>query len=749
MSKITLTDLVNLQNETTAVNAINGNNAVIETAFDNTLSRDGSAPNSMEASIDMDSNRILNLPSPTSANEPVRLQDLANYATGGTVTFNGVPNGGSAGASLIKNSSVNQDVTWGGNSLSFDIRSDVTTSRIPSSITSIVINRYDTGYPVQPAVYTRGNVSSTLALLDAGGNYWGLSGNTAYPEYFGAKVDGTTDDAPAIRSCMTYLKNVAPSVMFLGIGTYLLGTYTSTGSIQTAIVGYNGVSIKGQGNASILKLKTNFLPTLSFSLFKQANDTLADAINNASFTDFKIDGNVAGNNYNQYMPCFYISHNNSLTFQNLFVQNWPGSQIIALGYQQAGLGGASAVPTSTNPMVTDCYFLDNCSNTLITDFSAVFVCATDFLIHGNWCSLTAQSQYGTAIEVHGTGTCVGNVVRNHNKAFNVGSNPDTSAILDGNHAYNVYTFATIWETLGGANPDFNTKCVVSNNVCFLKDSTLNHAIDLINTRGISTSSVRICNNYFESLEAAGTATVNGCIYGGKVKDLEVTGNTAMNFPGPFFFNGVDPVNDVQVLRVDGNTIIDCGRSSTAGARYGISIQTSNRYNVLSLCNNIIKNTSTVYMTTGIISGAGLTATTGRGRIDGNFFFNITTNINWVGSTRMEGIWISYTPTLTASTGTATSASATGKYRLLYDTCQFQVVATVTTVGTAANDMIMTLPFTNAAFPAAFAGKETTTGKAVAASSAGSGTTIVSRFYDNTTAWANSNNVVVSGTYQIA
>lgn len=81
MSKISLTDLVNLQNETTAVNAINANNAVIETAFDNTLSRDGTQPNTMGASLDMNSNQIINLPAPSSVNSPARLIDVVSNPT--------------------------------------------------------------------------------------------------------------------------------------------------------------------------------------------------------------------------------------------------------------------------------------------------------------------------------------------------------------------------------------------------------------------------------------------------------------------------------------------------------------------------------------------------------------------------------------------------------------------------------------------------------------------------------------------
>lgn len=112
MSKITLTDLVNLQNETTAVSAINNNNAVLETASDNTLSRNGTQPNSMGANLDMNSNRILNLPAPASNSEPARLQDLATLTGGGTIIVNPLPTGGVTGSVLSKNSPANFDASW-------------------------------------------------------------------------------------------------------------------------------------------------------------------------------------------------------------------------------------------------------------------------------------------------------------------------------------------------------------------------------------------------------------------------------------------------------------------------------------------------------------------------------------------------------------------------------------------------------------------------------------------------------------
>jgi hypothetical protein len=64
MPRYNLTDLANLQNETTATNTINANNTLVEGGLDAMLSRTDSASNAMQVDLDMNSNRILNLPEP-------------------------------------------------------------------------------------------------------------------------------------------------------------------------------------------------------------------------------------------------------------------------------------------------------------------------------------------------------------------------------------------------------------------------------------------------------------------------------------------------------------------------------------------------------------------------------------------------------------------------------------------------------------------------------------------------------------
>src|ERR1700761_7403351 len=109
MTKITLNDVGSIsQNPTTAQATINDNFDIIQTAFDNTLSRDGTSPNQMENNVDMNSFRVLNLPSPVTADEPVRLQDLSTFSGGGTIAS--IPAGGTAGQSLQKTSNADYAV---------------------------------------------------------------------------------------------------------------------------------------------------------------------------------------------------------------------------------------------------------------------------------------------------------------------------------------------------------------------------------------------------------------------------------------------------------------------------------------------------------------------------------------------------------------------------------------------------------------------------------------------------------------
>ena len=78
MAKVTLFDL---SSGSFTVDLLNSNFDAIEAAFEKTLFRDGTAPNTMLANLDMNSYRILNLPNAASNGEPVTLGQLTALST--------------------------------------------------------------------------------------------------------------------------------------------------------------------------------------------------------------------------------------------------------------------------------------------------------------------------------------------------------------------------------------------------------------------------------------------------------------------------------------------------------------------------------------------------------------------------------------------------------------------------------------------------------------------------------------------
>lgn len=108
MSKLTLVDVGNLIQADTAKSTINNNSQAIETAVENTLSRDGTSPNQMEATLDMNSNKIINLPQATTATEPVTYESFNNLVIRG----GGIPIGGAINQTIAKISGQDYATAW-------------------------------------------------------------------------------------------------------------------------------------------------------------------------------------------------------------------------------------------------------------------------------------------------------------------------------------------------------------------------------------------------------------------------------------------------------------------------------------------------------------------------------------------------------------------------------------------------------------------------------------------------------------
>lgn len=192
MSKVTLQDITSGYSSTTKINA---NNDTLETAFDNTLSRDGSSPNTMSATLDMNSKRILNLGSPESSSDAARWADVTSALAIST-------------ALPSQTGNANKAVFTDGSNLSFRT----------------------TPYIVQTAAESAAGVTPT--------NYYYEPGNVL--RYGSNTTPGTTDMTTAIQAAINSNASV-----YVPAGTYLVGQLNAA----------SNQVIYGDGPASIVKLK--------------------------------------------------------------------------------------------------------------------------------------------------------------------------------------------------------------------------------------------------------------------------------------------------------------------------------------------------------------------------------------------------------------------------------------------------------------------------------------------------------------
>ena len=166
------------------IGELNSQLDLIETAIGDTLSRVGDNPNQMEDVLDMNSNRIINLPAPLAQNEPLRLKDLVD-ALAGTFPIPTPVTGITA----------------------FDSFSDMVASTPAGDICSTL--EYATGTGVGQAFYSKSTTTGTIGATDGGsyfvdssGTQWNLihNGSVSY-EQFGADLTGGADSWTSMYNC--------------------------------------------------------------------------------------------------------------------------------------------------------------------------------------------------------------------------------------------------------------------------------------------------------------------------------------------------------------------------------------------------------------------------------------------------------------------------------------------------------------------------------------------------------------------
>lgn len=114
MAKLTTSDITNISGaEETAIATLNSNFAAIEDALENTLSRDGTTPNTLEADLDLNGNDILNVGSINAESVTIDGSEIttAGFAKGdaATITVGTVTTGAAGSSATVTNSGTIND----------------------------------------------------------------------------------------------------------------------------------------------------------------------------------------------------------------------------------------------------------------------------------------------------------------------------------------------------------------------------------------------------------------------------------------------------------------------------------------------------------------------------------------------------------------------------------------------------------------------------------------------------------------
>lgn len=213
MAKISLTDITGGY---LSAGVYNANNQIIEDAIDDALSRTGLSPNQMEAQLDMNSNRIVNLLDAVTASEPVTLRQMADFeltgvdpstivgitydvytANGADTVYNTSETAPNTAAVIVTLDGVTQepgaDYSVSGNQVTF--------SSAPPNGAKIVLRNIGYSLPTGNATTTvTPTFPQTLVEADEGVSVVNSSYPPGYVERYGGVADGATNNAPYIEN---------------------------------------------------------------------------------------------------------------------------------------------------------------------------------------------------------------------------------------------------------------------------------------------------------------------------------------------------------------------------------------------------------------------------------------------------------------------------------------------------------------------------------------------------------------------
>lgn len=276
-----------------SIDALNDNSDLIEAALENTLSRDGTGPNNMEANLDMDSHRVINLTDGVNNQDAATVKQvnaIVAAASSGLIASLKERQDATAGQTVFNLSSI--EYVPGSNNLSVYINgvrqypgeSYTETDSDTVTFTSGLNLGAEVLFVTNEAVDNANLQASAVHYTPAGTgavatNVQAKLRQTVSVKDFGAVGDGVVNDRLAIIAAVQYVASIGNGTVFFPAGTYLIsgvdGTYSlpeiqsnlqysnSSIEVQMYFSGLNGVNFVFDG-AKLKSDKTDGGVTLCF-----------------------------------------------------------------------------------------------------------------------------------------------------------------------------------------------------------------------------------------------------------------------------------------------------------------------------------------------------------------------------------------------------------------------------------------------------------------------------------------------------
>lgn len=243
MAKLVLNDITNID---TAVNALNANFTLIEQAVENTVSRDGTSPNQMEGSLDLNSQDIINCGTITAADAVIGGSSVAaSAASAAASAVSASASASSATASAATaTSAASTATTVAGNLVDLEYKGAWTTTT-PYLVNNIVYYSTDGASYICLVSHTSDTFATELGL-----GYWGKLADR------GAAGAGTGDMLKSENLSGLADYTVARANMGLTIGTHVQAYDAELDALAGLTSAANKVPrFTGSGTAEVIDIE--------------------------------------------------------------------------------------------------------------------------------------------------------------------------------------------------------------------------------------------------------------------------------------------------------------------------------------------------------------------------------------------------------------------------------------------------------------------------------------------------------------